>query len=77
MGPRQKKTGLYFFVRIKRKKDVSRYARYVYVSLEKQAIDGRWVKLGDYDTEDKALEALEDEVETMKLISSQITNDEN
>jgi len=38
------------------------------VSLEKQAIDGRWTKLGDYDNEDQALEALEDEVETMELI---------
>ena len=59
-GPMQKPTGLYFLVRIKRCRG--------YTSLLKQAIDGQWIKLGDFATVNLALEALKDEVETMEHI---------
>jgi len=58
-GPIQKPTGLYYLLRIKKR------------SLFKLAIDDRWVKIGDYASKDKALEALEDEVEIMKTIENE------
>ena len=63
-GPIRKPTGNYTLVRLKRGKRRSKYN----VAVEKKSIDGRWIKLGDFATEDQALEFLEDEVETMDLI---------
>jgi len=39
-----------------------------FIQVQKRNIEDRWVSLGDYDTEDEAVEALEFEAEVMDRI---------
>lgn len=65
IGKRTQSTSNYNYVHLKRHIINNKCE---YFSVLKQSITGEWINLGDFDSENEAIDFLVDEVETMDLI---------